>query len=326
MDNEIDNSIDRPVNSIPVGISACLMGEQVRHNGGHKRDAYINGTLSQYFTFHSFCPEVGIGLGTPRPAIRRIASDQGVRAVGSRDSSLDVTEELVSYSQSTFKQISQFSGYILKRASPSCGMERVKIYNQKNMPDPVGSGIFAAEIMKKFPLLPIEEEGRLGDPNLRENFIQRVFIYHRWRTEYSDSLTVQKLTDFHARHKLIYMSHNQNQSRQLGKIAALANKENLQQIAEEYISLAMQTLKKVATRKNHVNVLQHIQGYLKKQLDADDKKELVEVIKRYHQGEIPLIVPLTLFLHHFRKSPNEYIEQSWYINPYPAELKLRNLV
>ena len=314
------------MDTIPIGISACLMGEPVRHNGSHKRDAYINGTLAQYFNFHLLCPEVAIGMGTPRPAIRLIASNRGIRAVGSRDSSLDVTDKLTSYSHSTFEEIKGLSGYILKRASPSCGMERVKVYNQKNMPDPVGSGIFAAEIMKQFPLLPIEEEGRLGDPNLRENFIQRVFIYHRWRIEFYGSLTIQKLTEFHARHKLIFMSHDQNQSRELGKIAALANKENLQSIADEYISLAMQTLKKVATRKNHVNVLQHIQGYLKRQLDADDKKELVEVIQRYHQGDVPLIVPLTLFLHHFRKSPNEYIEQSWYINPYPAELKLRNMV
>ena len=311
---------------IPVGISACLLGEEVRHNGGHKRDAYITGTLSQYFDFLSFCPEMGIGLGVPRPAIRLIASDQGVRAVGSRDSSLDVTDKLVAFSHSTFDQIEHLSGYILKRASPSCGMERVKVYNQKNMPDPVGSGIFAAEIMGRFPLLPIEEEGRLGDPGLRENFIQRVFIYHRWRTEYAHKLTVQRLTEFHARHKLIFMSHDQNQSRSLGKIAASATQDNLVVVANEYIAVAMKMLKVIATRKNHVNVLQHIQGYLKKHLDADDKKELVDVIGRYHQGELPLIVPITLLLHHFRKSPNEYIEQSWYIKPYPAELKLRNQV
>lgn len=309
---------------IPLGISACLMGEQVRHNGSHKKDAYITGTLSQYFEFTTFCPEVGIGLGTPRPAIRLIASDKGVRAVGSRDSSLDVTDKLVSYSRSVFDQIATFSGFILKRASPSCGMERVKVYNQKNMPSPVGSGLFAAEVMKQFPLLPIEEEGRLGDPNLRENFIQRVFIYHRWRTEYAASITVQKLTEFHARHKLIFMSHDQNLSRQLGKIAASANPENLESVASDYIALVMKTLKIVATRKNHVNVLQHIQGYLKKQLAADDKKELVDVIAQYHQGDVPLIVPLTLFSHHFRKSPNAYIEQSWYLRPYPAELQLRN--
>ncbi len=314
------------MDKIPIGISACLLGEEVRHNGGHKRDAYITGTLAQYFSFLSFCPEVGIGLGTPRPAIRLISSDRGIRAVGSKDSSLDVTEQLVTFSQAAFKKIAGFSGFILKRASPSCGMERVKVYNAKNMPDPVGSGIFAAEIMGRFPLLPIEEEGRLGDPNLRENFIKRVFIYHRWRTEYVETLTVQTLTEFHARHKLIFMSHDQNQSRALGKIAASANKDNLTSVADEYISLVMKTLKIIATRKNHVNVMQHIQGYLKKQLDGDDKQELVEVISRYHRGELPLIVPLTLLLHHFRKSPNEYIQQSWYINPYPEELKLRNLV
>ncbi|MDP1521085.1 DUF523 and DUF1722 domain-containing protein [Porticoccus litoralis] len=311
---------------IPVGISACLMGDEVRHNGGHKRDAYINGTLSSFFSFHHFCPEVGIGLGVPRPAIRLLATDRGIRAVGSRDSGLDVTDQLVGYSREQFPLIEQCSGMIVKRASPSCGMERVKVYNDKNMPHPEGSGVFAAAIMDKFPLLPMEEEGRLGDPGLRENFVQRVFIYHRWRTEYANELTVKKLTEFHARHKLIYMSHDQNRSRELGRIAASARNDNLEHVAAEYIALAMATLKKVASRKNHVNVLQHIQGYLKKQLDTDDKQELVEVFERYRLGEIPLIVPITLLRHHFRKVPDDYIDQSWYMNPYPEELKLRNLV
>lgn len=311
---------------IPVGISACLMGEEVRHNGGHKRDAYINGTLSAYFEFHHFCPEVGIGLGVPRPAIRLLATDGGIRAVGSRDAGLDVTEALQNYSREQFSHIEQFSGMIVKRASPSCGMERVKVYNDKNMPHPEGRGIFAQAIMEQFPLLPMEEEGRLGDPGLRENFVQRVFIYHRWRTEYAPQLSVQKLTEFHARHKLIYMSHDQNCSRELGRIAAMAREENLDVVAADYIAQAMATLKKVATRKNHVNVLQHIQGYLKKQLDADDKQELLEVFERYRCGEIPLVVPITLLKHHFRKAPDSYISQSWYLHPYPEELKLRNLV
>jgi len=311
---------------IPVGISACLMGEKVRHNGGHKRDAYINGTLSSYFSFHGFCPEVGIGLGIPRPAIRLVASDGGVRAVGSRDSEFDVTEALEDYSRQQFPLIEQYSGMIVKRASPSCGMERVKIYNDKNMPHPEGTGIFTREIMARFPLLPVEEEGRLGDPGLRENFIQRVFIYHRWRTEYAPKLSVTKLTDFHARHKLIFMSHDQDRSRELGRIAAKARSENLESVAAEYIALVMATLKKVATRKNHMNVLQHIQGYLKRQLDSDDKQELVDVFERYRCGEIPLIVPITLLKHHFRKAPDKYIEQSWYLSPYPEQLKLRNLV
>ncbi|WP_461481044.1 YbgA family protein [Porticoccus sp.] len=311
---------------IPVGISACLMGDEVRHNGGHKRDAYINGTLASYFSFHRFCPEVGIGLGVPRPAIRLVASERGIRAVGSRDSEMDVTEPLIDYSRQQLSLIEQLSGMIVKRASPSCGMERVKLYNDKNMPHPEGVGIFTREIMAKFPLLPVEEEGRLGDPGLRENFIQRVFIYHRWRTEYANGLSVQKLTEFHARHKLIFMSHDQDGSRELGRIAASARSENLDAVAGEYIALAMATLKKAASRKNHVNVLQHIQGYLKQQLDADDKQELAEVFERYRRGEIPLIVPITLLRHHFRRAPDEYIEQSWYLNPYPEELKLRNLV
>jgi len=314
------------VAKIPVGISACLMGEEVRHNGGHKRDAYINGTLSAFFSFENFCPEVGIGLGVPRPAIRLVASDRGVRAVGSRDSSLDVTEALRAYSREQWPLIEQLSGLILKKGSPSCGMERVKIYNDKNMPHPEGRGLFANAIMERFPLLPVEEEGRLGDPGLRENFIQRVFIYHRWRMEYAPQLTVQTLTEFHARHKLIFMSRDQNRSRELGRIAADARPDNLDEVATDYISLAMKTLRKVATRKNHVNVLQHIQGYLKKQLDSDDKQELVDVFERYRRGELPLIVPITLLKHHFRKAPDEYIEQSWYLSPYPEELKLRNLV
>ncbi|MEZ5528863.1 MAG: DUF523 and DUF1722 domain-containing protein [Porticoccaceae bacterium] len=311
---------------IPVGISACLLGEEVRHNGGHKRDAYITGTLSAYFSFHSFCPEVGIGMGVPRPAIRLVTTDGRIRARGSRDGEFDVTEALEDYSRQQFSNLEHLSGMILKRASPSCGMERVKVYNDKNMPHPEGSGIFARELMAGFPLLPVEEEGRLGDPALRENFLQRVFIYHRWRTGYHPLLSVQKLTEFHARHKLIYMSHDQDRSRELGRIAASASIDNVETVASEYIALAMQTLKKVATRRNHVNVLQHIQGYLKKQLDADDKQELLDVFERYRKGEIPLIVPITLLKHHFRKAPDAYIEQSWYMSPYPEELKLRNLV
>lgn len=313
------------MDKIPVGISACLMGDEVRYNGGHKRDAYINGTLSGHFSFHRFCPEVGIGLGVPRPTLRLIATDNAVRAVHTEDQTFDVTEQLVSYSREQFAEISQLSGLILKRDSPSCGMARVKVYGTAGA-RPEGRGVFARTVMDQFPCLPVEEEGRLGDPGLRENFIQRVFIYHRWRADYFPVLSVQKLTDFHARHKLIFMSHDQNQSRELGRIAALARPDNLNAVAAEYLSLAMANLKKIATRKNHLNVLQHIQGYLKKQLDAADKQELIEVFERFERGELPLIVPVTLLQHHFRKSPDEYINRSWYLNPYPAELRLMNLL
>lgn len=313
------------MDKIPVGISACLMGDEVRYNGGHKRDAYINGTLADHFSFHRFCPEVGIGLGVPRPTLRLIATDDDTRAVRTEDQAFDVTEQLVNYSREQFAEISQLSGLILKRDSPSCGMARVKVYGAAAA-RPDGRGVFARTVMDQFPCLPVEEEGRLGDPGLRENFIQRVFIYHRWRSDYFPALSVQKLTDFHARHKLIFMSHDQNQCRELGRIAALARPDNLDMVASDYLSLAMTNLKKIATRKNHLNVLQHIQGYLKKQLDAADKQELIEIFERFERGELPLIVPVTLLHHHFRKSPDEYINRSWYLNPYPAELRLMNLL
>ncbi|MAT50371.1 MAG: hypothetical protein CMK32_04200 [Porticoccaceae bacterium] len=309
---------------IPVGISSCLLGNEVRHNGGHKRDAYITGTLSDYFEFHSFCPEVGIGMSVPRPPIRLVDADDGVRALGVRDPSMDVTDALKTYGREQQPELKTLFGFIFKKGSPSCGMERVKLYNEKGMPENRGVGLFAAEVMKAFPSLPVEEEGRLGDARLRENFIQRVFIYHYWHTHVAEATAVKALTDFHARLKLTLMSHDQDCARELGRLAASARPDNLVTVKAAYLTLTMSTLKKVASRKNHVNVLQHIQGYLKRELDADDKAELVEAIGQYYRGEVPLIVPITLLKHYFRKNPDDYIANSWYMTPYPAELKLRN--
>ncbi len=311
---------------IPVGISSCLLGNEVRHNGGHKHDSYITGTLGEYFELTPFCPEVGIGLGVPRPAIRLVADGDRVRVLGVKDPGLDVTEALQGYTQSQLSTIGQLSGFILKKGSPSCGMERVKVYNANGMPEKQGSGLFAAGILAALPELPVEEEGRLGDPGLRENFIQRVFVYHLWRHEIAPRLTVAALTGFHARMKLTLMSHDQDRARDLGRLAATARGDNLQQVAAEYFSRAMATLKKIATRGNHVNVLQHIQGYLKRELERDDKAELVDTIAAYGAGEVPLVVPITLLKHYFRKAPDSYIENSWYMAPYPQALKLRNVL
>lgn len=311
---------------IAVGISSCLLGNEVRHNGGHKRDSYITGTLADYFEFHPFCPEVGIGLGVPRPTIRLVATEHGTRAVGTRDAEMDVTDALHAFTEAKAAEVAPLFGFILKKDSPSCGMERVKVYNAKGMPEKSGSGLFAGGIMARFPNLPVEEEGRLGDARLRENFIQRVFVYHHWCTQVAPGLGIAALTAFHARIKLTLMSHDQDSARGLGKLAATADNHNLAQVADEYIGGVMTCLRKVATRNNHVNVLQHIQGYLKKDLDGDDKAELVETIGQYHRGEVPLIVPVTLLRHHFRRHRDAYIENSWYMAPYPGELKLRNML
>ncbi|MFI3154788.1 MAG: DUF523 and DUF1722 domain-containing protein [Methylococcaceae bacterium] len=306
---------------IPIGISSCLLGQNVRFDGGHKQDAYIIGTLGEYFEFQPFCPEMGIGLGAPRPTLHLVKIEHAIHCVGIKNPDWDVTEPLRGYAEQQKHRHADLCGYILKKGSPSCGMARVKVYTD-NQPHADGAGIYAAEMMRNNPLLPVEEEGRLGDPGLRENFIQRVYVLYRWKEMLLAGLTASRLTQFHARHKLIIMSHEDY--RDLGQLLAGVTKANLAQVAEQYISQLMATLKKPATRKSHVNVLQHIQGYLKKDLSADDKAELCEVIERYRNGYIPLIVPITLLKHHFRKNPDPYIEDSYYMSPYPQELQLIN--
>lgn len=306
---------------IPIGISSCLLGHNVRYDGSHKRDAYITGTLSEYFDFRPFCPEVEIGLGTPRPTIHLVRVNGEIRCIGVKNPEIDVTERLRDHAGQLTSQHADLCGYILKKDSPSCGMERVKVYAD-NIPRRDGVGIYAETMMRNNPLLPVEEEGRLGDAGLRENFIQRIYVLYRWKLMLAEGLTARSLTRFHARHKLIIMSHGDY--RELGQLLAGAAQDNIEQVADRYILLLMTTLRKVASRSNHVNVLQHIQGYLKKELSADDKAELCEIIERYRQGELPLIVPLTLLKHHFRKTPDPYIDESYYLSPYPQELRLIN--
>lgn len=309
--------------TIPVGISSCLLGLEVRYDGAHKYHSYIERTLGQYFQFRAFCPEVEAGLGIPRPAIQLREIEHEIRVVGVKDHALDVTEALSQVGEKQREWLNGLCGYILKKDSPSCGMERVKIYKHE-IPARTGVGVFSDFLQQNFPALPMEEEGRLGDPALRENFIQRVFVRHRWQQLCQQGLTVHALMRFHSRHKLIAMSHDQNRAKALGRLIAEAKSDNLSEIAERYLIDLMACLKIVATRGNHVNVLQHIQGYLKTKLDSDDKQELVETIESYRLGNIPLIVPLTLLRHYFRKQPDAFIDDSYYMTPHPAELSLLN--
>lgn len=308
---------------IPVGISSCLLGEKVRFDGGHKQHSYIISTLGQYFDFRTFCPEVSIGLGIPREPIRLVTRDDQIRCVGTRNASMDVTDELIDCGQSQKSWQSDIYAYIVKKDSPSCGMERVKVYNEV-MATRTGTGLYTKVLMDNFPNLPVEEEGRLGDAVLRENFIQRIFIYKRWRDLLDNGLSLKLLTRFHAQHKLILFSHNQERARALGRQLSECKKNELDDFKEEYISEFMQIVKIPASKKNHVNVLQHIQGYLKKKLDSEDKAELSQVIEEYRHGQVPLIVPITLLRHHFRKTPDAYIDESWYMKPHPKELALLN--
>ena len=308
---------------IKIGISSCLLGHEVRFDGGHKRHSYIELTLGQHFEFMPFCPEVDIGMGIPRAPIRLEYKNGQVHCVGVKDPQQDMTNRLKQSADNQQHWQRDICGYILKKDSPSCGMERVKLY-KNNIPERTGKGIYASQMMLNFPDLPVEEEGRLGDAKLRENFIKRIYIYARWKKLLENSLTPKAITEFHAQHKLIIMSHNQNDVRELGRLLANLKEDNIKPVSEQYLSKLMSSLKNIATRGNHVNVLQHIQGYLKEKLDKDDKTELTETIQRYSKGELPLIVPITLLKHHFRKNPDPYIENSFYMNPHPQELSLLN--
>ncbi|MGV6817231.1 MAG: YbgA family protein [Thiotrichales bacterium] len=309
---------------IKLGISSCLLGECVRHDGGHKRHAYSVNTLSEFFEFEPFCPEVAAGLGTPRPTIHLKNKGREVRVVAVKDEGVDLTDKLLQTSALIVEQAAGLAGYILKKDSPSCGMERVRVYDHNNFPHRVGQGIFAETLIKAYPQLPVEEEGRLMDPVLRENFVERVYVYHRWLALTRSEMTVNKLIQFHTQHKFTLLAHNEAVYRQLGKLVADSGNRNIDGVSADYIAQLMAALKNPATRKRHTNVLMHASGYLKTALSHDEKNELGEVLNKYRSGIVPLIVPLTLLKHHFRRAPNPYIQMQRYIDPYPEELMLRN--
>jgi len=312
--------------TIYIGISQCLLGERVRYDGGHKSSDFCTRVLAPFVSYVPVCPEMGIGMGAPREPIHLQGEAQGlaVRAVGKRSKTLDVTEQLAAYGRAKADELDYLSGYILMGRSPSCGMERVRVYGENGMPLARSSpGLYAREFMARHPLLPVEEEGRLNDASLRENFVVRVYAWRRWRQLNQAGLTLASLQDFHARHKYLLLAHDQPAYRVLGRIVALAHQRPLAAAAADYISLFMATLKIVASRRNHSNVLTHIMGYLKHQLDTAGKQELIGLIDGFRLGHTPLIASLTLLKHHFRLHPNAYIARQVYLEPYPPELVLR---
>ncbi|HAN59936.1 MAG TPA: hypothetical protein DCQ11_03695 [Gammaproteobacteria bacterium] len=314
-------------NKPALGTSACLLGEAVRFDAGHKHDRWITGTLSQYFDLVSICPEVAIGLGIPRPPIQLKGAVHSIRVVGSRDPELDVTDDLRRYGTKMAIQMDTISGYIFKSKSPSCGLERVRLFPEDDgAPSRDGVGQYAAAFTAAQPLLPVEEEGRLNDPVLRDNFIERVLCFHRWQQLQNRGITPARLIDFHSCHKLLVLSHGVVPYRALGRLVADTGKHDIYKIADDYIQRLMRALKRKATRRSHANVLQHLQGYLKRALDRSDRQELVEVIDHYRLGRVPLVVPMTLLRHHFRRHPDPYITRQIYLNPHPPELMLRNLI
>ncbi|MCB1692335.1 MAG: DUF1722 domain-containing protein [Pseudomonadales bacterium] len=310
---------DKPL----IGISSCLLGQEVRYDGGHKHNRYITQTLGEHFEFVSWCPEIAIGLPVPRPPIRLVDDGDGIRVRGVDNPAEDYTARLTGYGKAVAQEMDRLSGYILKKDSPSCGMERVKVYRGTRV-EKDGQGAFAREIMSTHPNLPFEEEGRLMDPGLRENFIERVFAFHRWQTMVAVGLSASSLVDFHTRHKFFLLAHDETTYRRLGRLVAEAGRGDLESLAAEYLSQFMAGLRHLATPRKHVNVLMHIMGFFKAHLDAGDKAELLEVIDAHRRGEVPVIVPITLINHHLRKYPSEYVKGQVYLEPHPRELKLRS--
>ncbi len=310
---------------IKIGVSSCLLGREVRYNGGHSNDHYISGILTRYFTFIDVCPEVEAGFGVPRESMRLVGDPESPRLVTSR-SGKDFTEKMLAWARLRVVELEKedLCGFIFKKNSPSSGMERVKVYTEKGMPSKRGRGMFARMFMEHFPLVPTEEDGRLNDSELRENFIEHIFAYRRWRHLAADRKSIGKLVAFHTAHKLQIMSHSVKHYREMGRLVAHAKDCSPADLFKNYESLFMQALTLRATVKKNVNVLQHMAGYFKKILSSDEKQELQEVIEQYHRNYTPLIVPVTLFNHYIRKYDQQYLKMQTYLNPHPIELKLRN--
>lgn len=309
---------------VKIGVSACLLGRKVRFDGGHKRSRFITDSLERHFELLAYCPEVAIGMGTPRQPIRLVGDSQNPQAVGVTTSELNVSQPLRAYGRKVGAEIGELCGFIVKKDSPSCGMERVKVYNDKGIAERSGTGLFAREVMSAHPLLPVEDEGRLNDAQLRDNFITRVYVYARWKALISAGLSKSGLIKFHAAHKFLVMSHSTEIYRDLGQMLSDMSRQSLEVIADNYIAILMHALAKPATRKRHTNVLQHLLGYLRDDLDSAHRIDLNATIDAYRRGEFPLVVPVRLLQHHFSMHPHRYIDQQVYLNPHPQALLLRN--
>ena len=323
MDPETNAS--RPIR---IGISACLLGEAVRFDGGHKRDAFLTGTFGRFVEWVPVCPEVEMGLGTPRETLRLIRISGLTRMVTTR-TAVDHTDAMTAWARRRLDALvkEDLSGYVLKKDSPSCGMERVKVYDEgKGAPVHYGRGIFAEALLARWPLLPVEEEGRLSDARLRENFIERVFAYRRLKSFFNRRWTPGALVAFHTAHKMSLLAHSTTAYQQMGQLVARAGALTRHELRQEYEKRFMRTLAIPATTRRHTNVLMHMAGHMKTRLDSASRQELAACIDEYRRGLVPLVVPITLIRHHVRLHDVIYLQGQIYLDPHPRELMLRNHV
>ena len=312
---------------VRLGISSCLLGNAVRWNSGHKMDRYLTRTLGQFVDYVSVCPEVEAGFGVPRESLRLVGDAENPRLVTFKTKT-DQTDQMLRWARKRVKELEKedLHGFIFKSDSPSSGMIRVKVYTEKGMPVKKGVGMFAREFMAHFPLIPAEDDGRLHDPKIRENFIERIFSLRRWRQTADNNRNMGNLVDFHTRNKLLILSHSPKHYKEMGKLVAEGKRMPMKALYAQYEAALMEALTLKTTPKKNLNVLQHLMGYFKKQLSKDEKQELLDVFDRYRQEFVPLVVPLTLINHFVRKYDQPYLKLQTYLNPHPVELKLRTHV
>jgi uncharacterized protein YbgA (DUF1722 family)/uncharacterized protein YbbK (DUF523 family) len=312
---------------IRIGVSSCLLGQNVRFDGGHKRDPFLMGSFGRFVTWVPVCPEVEIGLGTPRESIRLERRKGGLHLVAPK-TGRDLTQAMRAYAERRVRQLEaeDLCGYVLKKDSPSCGMERVRVYDENAVPARTGRGLFAEVLMQRLPHLPVEEEGRLGDARLRENFVERVFAYRRLKDLFAGRWSVGALVAFHTAQKLLVMAHSPEAYRSLGRLVAGGKGMARAELRERYEGGLMAALTVPATPRKHANVMQHMLGHFSEQLTADERQELLGLIDDHRRGLVPLVVPVTLIRHHVRRLGVAYLAGQAYLEPHPKELMLRNHV
>lgn len=311
---------------IPVGISACLLGDAVRFDGGHKRLAFAADELAPWVRFEPVCPEMAIGLPTPRPALRLVkVEDDELQLRFSDGREGDLTDAMRDFTRQRIARFEQLCGYIVCAKSPSCGMERVRVYEPEGKNNrKAGRGIYTRLLMETFPWLPVEEDGRLHDPHLRENFVERIYALHELHALRDGGLTRGGLIAFHSRYKLLLLAHSQPLYRELGRfVAAINDWSSLEDFFCEYRLRLMALMSHPATRRNHTNVLMHVQGYFRKQLNGRQRQELASLIDLYRQGTQPLLAPVTLLKHYMAEFPDAYLAGQRYFDPWPETLRLR---
>ncbi|MCG9681500.1 2-thiouracil desulfurase family protein [Vibrio sp. Isolate23] len=311
-------------NVIKVGISSCVLGEKVRFDSGHKISKFVTKELAPFFEFVPVCPEVGMGMPVPRPTIRLISDQERIALVETKDASIDHTDKMVEFSKSKVAELSHtdLCGYIVCAKSPTCGMERVKVY-KKGGAENIGVGLYTQELMKQMPWLPVEEDGRLNDPVLKENFITRIYTLRDFYDSMQGEPTAGKIVAFHSRYKLTLMAHHPQSYKELGRLVASIKDYDIDTFYQKYRVGLMKAVSHRASRKNNTNVLMHLQGYFKRDLAKEQKAELCNVIDQYRQGTLPLLAPITLIKHYLAAYPDAYLSEQKFLQPHPQEMRLR---